>query len=56
MSVKKKLKYTVDILTRPWIIGLGLDFGANSFNRGRPCNFFVEITILIWTIGIEIGR
>lgn len=60
ISVDGPLKFDIDILYRPFICSFGIAIGSNKFHKKQdkkyPKNFFIEIDILFWTIGIELDR
>lgn len=39
-----------------WCIGLGISFGSNHTVNNRPVNFFIEVDILFWRLGLEWKR
>jgi len=49
------MKLTYDVMYRPRVISFGIDFGNNSLIKGKMSNFFIEISILFWTFGIELN-
>lgn len=40
-------------LYRPRVISIGIDIGNNYKVNGKIKNFFIEISILLWTFGVE---
>jgi len=44
----------IGIQYRPSDIGLGVCGGNNSKRGGKPCNVYIEINVLFWTLEIEI--
>jgi hypothetical protein len=60
ISVDGPFKFDIDILYRPFIFSFGIAVGSNKFRKKQdkkfPTNFFIEIDILFWTIGIELSK
>ena len=51
------MKFKADVMTRikrSWVVGLGIDLGSNKFYKHTAVNFFIEVTILFWTFGVEV--
>ena len=50
-----RLKLIFDIFYHKSVIGLGVDSGSNHFYNEHAKNFFLELTLLCWVIGLEIS-
>lgn len=47
------MKVKFDCLYRPKVLSIGIDIGNNKFKKDWPKNFFIDISILFWTFGVE---
>lgn len=42
-----------DYIYRPRVLSFGIDIGNNYTVNGKVGNFFIEISLLFWSFGIE---
>jgi len=52
---KFELKFTRHTNIAKAVICLGGSIGCNSWSKGRPANFGIEIEFLIWTFSVELN-
>lgn len=50
----KAFTLQLSCLYRPRVISIGIDLGNNCRINKKMRNFFIELSILFWTLGIEL--
>ena len=51
--IKESKHFLAEITYRLWSAGFGINIGTNYFIHKKIANFYIEITILFWTLGVE---